>query len=695
MKRWNSGVSILLMSLPLWAGAQSQTKVWDVENVNAPQNYMSNVTIEQNSTAMGEPALQLGFGGLWAQIGQTYSAPINWANYTGFSVAVQNLENRDISFGIRFDRNSGYSDYVSSAFSLRANETKRFYLDLSTFNPLDYGMLSPMPVMDAYYTQVKPYQQGKSLNTVYRWSIYSRETAPLRVRVASLFGQNADLSVNGIVDRFGQYSRRNWPGKVQTPQDLVNQRIAEDADLAANPGTGETFGSSTLPTTSYTGKWRAVKTQSGKAYFLTPAGKYFWSFGVTSVNTDCTTITTGRTSMFTDLPGQGDPRQAFYSSIIRGGVSKQTYDHYKANLSEKFGQSWPTDWMTTARRRLTSWGFNTLGAGSSNSHINTLNMPFATALDTNAFPVRLATPSAYWVSMPDPFTANFVPWVQARFATALQHIKTDPRLMGVYVDAEHVWGIRGDNLRDRYELPLAALRSPITQPSKGALVSRLTAKYTTIGALNTAWGTSFTSWDALKNATPYLSDTQLAAAQTDLSNFLYDFAKAYYYRVRVALKAVAPDILYLGARDCYYWAPDEVFRGAGHYADVISIDHYYDVDHTPWDYFQSLAKPLMFAEFSFNGRDFSAFPNLVMPGIERENQAARALAARQYLDRALATKNIIGAHWYRYTDHPVAGKAEHDQNYSIGLVSATDQPYAAMVNMFRQYTSNLYARRGL
>lgn len=695
MKRWKSGVAALLTSLPLWAGAQSQTKVWDVENVNAPQNYMSNVTIEQAASVMNEPALQMNFGGLWAQVGQTYAAPVNWSNYSGFSVAVQNLENREVSFGIRFDRNAAYNDYVSSAFVLRAGETRRFYLDLSGFNPRDFGMVLPMPAMDSYYTQVLPFQSGKTLGSVYRWSVYSRDNAPMRVRVASIFGQNANLSVNGLVDRFGQYSRRTWAGKVQTPQDLVNQRADEVAELAANPGTGETFGSNTLPTTPFTGKWRAVKTQSGKAYFLTPEGKYFWSLGITSVNTEAATITQGRTQMFTGLPTQGDARQAFYGSVVRSGVTKQTFDHYKSNLSEKFGALWPTEWMDTARRRLTSWGMNTLGAGSDLSNLNRIDMPAVYALDTNAFPVRLSTPNAYWTTMPDVFTSNFVPWIQARFTTALRYIKTDPRLMGVYVDGEHVWGMRNGSLRDRYELPLAALKSPITQPAKGAFVSRLTAKYGTIAALNTRWGTSFASWDALKNATPTLTDPQVEAAQLDLSNFLLDFAKAYYYRVKVALKAVAPDLLYLGARDCYAWAPDEVFKGAGYYVDVISIDHYDDADHTPWDYFQTLTKPVMIAEFSFNGRDFNAFPNLTLPGCERENQTARALAARQYLDKALATKNIIGAHWYRYLDLPTAGKSEHDQNFSFGLVDVTDKPYAAMVNMFRIYTSNMYARRGL
>lgn len=695
MKRWKSGVAIFFAVCPLFAGAQTQTKLWDVENINAPQNYMSNVNLEQTATVLNEPAIQLNFGGLWAQVGQVFASPVNWSSYTGFSVVIQNLENREISFGIRYDRNSAYSDYVSSAFALRANETRRFYLDLSNFNPRDYGMLLPMPAMDAYYTQAQPYQTGKILNSIYRWSIYSRDSATTRIRVTSIYGQNANLSVTGLVDRFGQYSRRFWSGKVQAPQDMVNQKFSEDADLNANPGTGETFGSIGLPTTPYVGKWRAVKTQSGKAYFLTPEGKYFWSLGITSVNTDNATITQDRTSMFTQLPGPGDARQAFYGTVVKNGVSKQTFNHYTSNLSEKFGATWPTDWMITARRRMASWGMNTLGAGSDLSNLSRLNMPCVYSLDTNAFPVRLVTPSAYWAPLPDPFTANFVPWAQARFATALQYIKADPRLLGVYVDGEHVWGLRNGTLRERYEIPLAALKSPITQPSKGAFVNRMIGKYATIEALNAAWGTGFASWDALKNTAVVLTDTQVSSAQTDLSNFLLDFAKAYYYRVKVALRAVAPDLLYLGARDCYAWAPNEVFKGAGYYVDVISVDHYDDAEHTPWDYFQSLSKPVMIAEFSFNGRDFNAFPNLTLPGCERENQAARALASRQFLDKALATKNIIGAHWYKYLDLPVAGKAEHDQNFSFGLVDITDRPYAAMVSMFRQYTSNMYARRGL
>ncbi len=39
-----------------------------------------------------------------------------------------------------------------------------------------------------------------------------------------------------MIDRFGQYRHRNWPGKTQTLDDLRRQREAEQKDLQEHPG---------------------------------------------------------------------------------------------------------------------------------------------------------------------------------------------------------------------------------------------------------------------------------------------------------------------------------------------------------------------------------------------------------------------------------------------------------------------------
>ena len=39
-----------------------------------------------------------------------------------------------------------------------------------------------------------------------------------------------------MIDRFGQYMHKDWPGKTHSEDELAEQREREAADLAAHPG---------------------------------------------------------------------------------------------------------------------------------------------------------------------------------------------------------------------------------------------------------------------------------------------------------------------------------------------------------------------------------------------------------------------------------------------------------------------------
>jgi hypothetical protein len=56
--------------------------------------------------------------------------------------------------------------------------------------------------------------------------------------------------------------------------------------------------------------------------------------------------------------------------------------------------------------------------------------------------------------------------------------------------------------------------------------------------------------------------------------------------------------------------------------------------------------------------------------------------------------NIIGIHWYAYTDQPITGRYSDGENKGLGLVDVTDKPYPETIATFRQFTSQLYGYRG-
>lgn len=696
MGNWKAGILMASFALLAKYGvAQSSSTVLDVEQLNTPGFYLSGTQFQGMGTIGIHPTAQFAFSGQWSQLGIVHSTPKNWISYAGYCFRVQNLENYPVSLGVRWDLNAAYNDAVSGNLDLEPGETRTFYMDFSGFDPMAYGMRSPFPALQETYVHRRPWQTNKTLNSVYRFQIYNRGTGPARVKLGSVSGVVVDNSLVGFVDQFGQYTRRTWPWRSFSRQDLLDRNSSEEADLTANPGLGETLGSLRLPITQFRDRWRVVRTQSGKAYFLTPEGRYFWSLGATSVGSASETIVEGREMMFTGLPAFGDAKAQFYGSTIKNGQAKRTYSYYSANLLEKYGDAWPTAWVSKAKRRFESWGLNTLGSGSSIGTLSNQNIPFTVVLTTDQYPTRLQTPIAYWTTLPDPYGPDFTTWMTQNFGTVLRAFGNNPRLLGAYVDGEHSWGYRNGTLREKYQVPLAALDAPKGQPAKAAFVNQLYVKYGTIGALNAAWGTSFDSWTMLRDNRITLTDPQATAATADLSAFLYNFAKTYAFRVRAAIKANTPNVLWLGSRDSYLTCPNEAFGGLQLYADVISVTQYDDAAFVPWSYYAGLSKPVLISEFSFSCREGNSFPQMTFPRVDVNTQVDRAARARAYMDAALLNKNIIGLHWFTYVDQPITGRPIDAENYAFGLVDVTDRPYQELVGAFRSFTSTMYTRRGL
>ena len=108
-------------------------------------------------------------------------------------------------------------------------------------------------------------------------------------------------SLDGIVDRFGQYARADWPGKVHSESDLVQRHEIETADIKTHPAPSDhdRFGGwRDGPKQSATGFFRAVRLD-GKWWLVDPDGALFFSLGVDCVVPEGATILSGRESMFT------------------------------------------------------------------------------------------------------------------------------------------------------------------------------------------------------------------------------------------------------------------------------------------------------------------------------------------------------------------------------------------------------------
>lgn len=666
---------------------QTQTVVWNAATVPTDPTFTSHYTsIHGFPTLAGMQAIDVTLNQLWAQVGQTFPLAKNWSAHDGFSLTVENKETFPVSLGFKVDRSSGAP--MTSIFEIPANKSVRFFVDNSGFTPAQTGMDRPLPIFQGFYRHSMVFAP-QELGSVTKWSLYYRQSQPARVLISSISGHAVNLSYPNSVDRFGQLSYQTWTGKATSDSDLALERDREAVEVSANPGGGETWGSATLHTVIGTGKWRTIRSSNGKQYIVTPSGRLFWSVGTTSVTSNNPTIVSGREHMFEDLPEAGDPEANFYSTF--GGQA--TFDFTTANLARKYGVGWQTSWRTRAIQRMKSWGFNTLGSGSDLGLLDEGNMCGILNMTTKEFPVRLEIPWHFWGNLPDPHHSAFSSWIANKYRASLQWHCRNGRLMGVFVDGENAW-IGPDGLHGKYQIPLAALASPKTQPSKQVFLAQLRGKYGTIQMLNTAWRTNYPSWTHMYDNQITLaggfSDQQVA----DLSKFFDTFVAKYYHGVKSALTNIGVNCLFMGSKDAQNWTPPEVHVQAAKYVDLISMTYYGKVQNIPWDYLNSLKKPVIIAEFSFSSNDRGPSASTNWMGDLQFESDQRALEARAYLDRALATPNIVGAHWYSYRDNVLSGRAADTQNYSVGLVDVTDRPYDEMVGVYRSFTGTMYSTRG-
>lgn len=490
-----------------------------------------------------------------------------------------------------------------------------------------------------------------------------------------------------FVDAYGQFLHDDWPGKVHSDADLAEQRRQEEAQLAAHPHgpvrEADVYGGwAGGPQLAATGRFRTEKVD-GKWWFVDPEGHLFFSLGVNAVRPDSPTGTSGREPYFSWLPAKGDPdfgrfcgkqwspaANGFYKDAAH--VPFATFDFARANAFRKYGEDWQVGFAARSLARLHAWGLNTVTSWSDASVQRSGKIPYTVKLSTKG-PV-IEGSGGWWGKLRDPFADEFAENLRQTVADEAARSGGDPWCIGWFVDNELSWG------DDDLEIGRAVLRSPATQPAKIAAVKLFERKCGSIDALNRAWGADYGSWDDL-----------LAASVTNAPDkflaFVHRLVVARYYRsVREAVKAAAPEILYLGSRIAK--GKKTVYEECARYCDVVSVNHY---GQTPTRDLPEGAvdRPMLVSEFHIGATDRGMFhPGLVAA----RDQTERADGYRAYVNACLDHPRYVGAHWFQWQDQPLTGRLD-GENYAIGLVSITDAPHKELVSAVRKTAAGMYQRR--
>lgn len=498
-----------------------------------------------------------------------------------------------------------------------------------------------------------------------------------------------------LIDTFGQYIHKDWPGKTHSVEDLAHHREKEASDLAKHPSPSDwnEYGGWTAgPQLEATGHFRVEKYQD-KWWLVDPEGRLFWSHGL-----DCVhpwfgvTPITDRQKYFQELPDGNTPLARFYemSDWAPHGYYKdkgeyKTYNFKQANLFRKYGENWLDVFTDITQKRLRSWGMNTIGSWSDEKIYLARKMPYVGTINSDG--PRIEGAKGYWGKFPDPFDSLFRKLLGGQLKQALARTVDDPWCIGYFIDNELTWGGWGGEPH----LALWTLQSPAEQAAKKAFVEDLKAKYETIEDLNKAWGTGYNSWQGMLLARKVPDKKK---AYTDLANFSSRIAEKYFQMCSEAVKGAAPDKLYLGCRFDFHSYPEELLGNewpvsiAAKYCDVISFNRYRYSSRAlrpP----EGIDKPVIIGEFHFGALDRGMFHTGLRSAVD---QAERGQDYIRYVREGLENPYLVGTHWFQYGDQATTGRGD-GENYQVGFIDVCDTPYAETIAACREVGYKMYEYR--
>lgn len=397
-----------------------------------------------------------------------------------------------------------------------------------------------------------------------------------------------------------------------------------------------------------------LETDCGAARLVDPDGAPFYSFGVNHVSWN------------------GDPSP------------KTMRNPYAEAVRARYGDE--ASWADATARRLSDWGWNTVGSWSSESVERRL--PYTHMLSLSG---------GDWLSgrIPDWFAPSWEADVQARAKAGVTSRRDDRLLVGYFIDNEMHWGPDWRSGRDLFEELLAL---DARAPGKQALVALLRERHGgDLARFNAAWRVSLPDWDALAAITKLGPRGTSEAADADRSAAIHAVARRFFAVTTGAIRAVDPNHLVLGVRFVAGLVPVEVAQEAGAFLDVVSVNAYEFVVNVQGVFrpdvfgfvdigeggflealYRATGRPLLVTEFSFRAAD-AGLPNSWPPQYPTlPTQAARADRFEAYARRCLGSPWITGYHWFEWADEPAEGRFDGEDN-NFGLVTAGDDPYPVMV----------------
>jgi len=182
----------------------------------------------------------------------------------------------------------------------------------------------------------------------------------------------------------------------------------------------------------------------------------------------------------------------------------------------------------------------------------------------------------------------------------------------------------------------------------------------------------------------------------DHQDFLEFVAARYFRIVSTAIKKYDPNHLYLGCRlHGKALARPEIFRAAGPFVDVISVN-YYNV-WTPnaarlamWE--REAHKPILITEWYAKAGD-SGLGNTSGAGWLVKTQRERGLFYQNFTLGLIESKVCVGWQWFKYIDNDPADKSVDPSNNDSnkGILNNRYEPYTPLVGAMKPLNERVYS----
>ncbi len=646
---------LFLASVPLFA----EEVRWDRENLKV--SWKQKISVSSDSAGGVTAEFRTG-SNPWPYFVLVPEKGTNW-NFSGFRFISFEIENLDREHSVTGELCLGmWSRHKIGVFLLAPGEKRTFTYPLNhkgtpSFDPLFQGKGMP-----------SGFEGGTNIDT----------TSVKCIHVICGFVRYCHFRIAGIrlhgryeptpairfpetffpfVDEYGQYRHEEWPGKIKTDEQLKESLEREKASLKPRVADWDKWGGwKNGPRLKASGYFRVEK-WDGKWYFVDPDGRLFFSRGINSLSRGDYWLTDrGRAKCYTRTTAA--PGRVFH--------------FYSDNCRIRYGSE---SWYDFQFRRMESWGYNTIGNWSDPELYRRRKIPYMLNLPLPSKTLRFGPKNEFRDVYSPEFESELLTVLPEKFRWTID----DPYCIGYFVGNE----LHFDN---SVKVAEAAFLAPPELPAKQRLLSCLKVKYGSIGSLNKAWKSSYSSWEALA-CSEKLPDPKLR--RKDFEAFTLQFWKRFFELSRKAVKQHAPHHLYLGSRfKVQDYNKEWLFRMASEKCDVVSINDY-ALHHDHFVHAGLGDKPVLISESSVGHRMRGMLGILAYPGCAPH---AREEAQEILLESTARHPQIVGIHHFCFKDQTLVGRWD-GENYGIGLVSVTDEPYREFVESNRVFAERLYPFR--